>query len=129
MPNQRIISIKGKEPCDTDNIYAKINIKAMLNAMKNLTPKNFQVWLYLAKNQNNYTFSLSPKAVQEETGIVKSSVQEGIRTLIRKKYLIQRNDGSNIYDFYEKPQEEQEKVIQIQVHKEEQKDSNNGFVF
>jgi hypothetical protein len=38
--NQEVAEVK-KEPCDTDNIYAKINIEAMQLAMKDLTPVQF----------------------------------------------------------------------------------------
>ena len=124
-PNQKIISISGKAACDKENIYAKINKKALIEAMKNLTPTNFEVWLYLASQQNNYTFAFSPAAIQEETGLKKSSLQEGIRVLIKEKYLIKRNDNSNIYDFYEIPKEEQqEEIINIHINKEQ-----NGFIF
>ena len=123
--NQKIISITGKEKCDSNNTYAKINKAAMLEAMQQLTPTNFQVWLYLASQQNNYTFAFSPAAITAETNIKKSSLQEGIRVLIKEKYLIKRNDNSNIYDFYELPQAEED-IINIQIHKEQQE---NGFVF
>lgn len=118
-PNQKIISIKGKAICDKEHLYAKINKKALLEAMKNLTPTTFEVWLYLASQQNNYTFAFSPAAVTKETGIKKSSLQEGIRVLIKEKYIIQRKDKSNIYDFYEIPKEKlEEKIINIHINKE-----------
>ena len=116
--NQRIISISGKEACDKDHLYARVNKAALIKAMQELTPTNFEVWLYLASQKNNYTFAFSPAAVTEETGIKKSSLQEGIRVLIKEKYLIPRADNSNIYDFYELPREEVEE-INIQIHKEE----------
>ena len=116
--NQRIISISGKEACDKDHLYARVNKAALLKAMQELTPTNFEVWLYLASQKNNYTFAFSPAVVTEETGIKKSSLQEGIRVLIKEKYLIPRADNSNIYDFYELPREEVEE-INIQIHKEE----------
>lgn len=122
-PNQRIISITGKEVCDKNNLYAKVNKKALLKAMKQLTPTNFEVWLYLASQQNNYTFAFSPSAIQEETGIKRSSLQEGVRVLIKEKYLIPRADNSNVYDFYELPREEPQE-IQIQIHKEQEEEFN-----
>lgn len=35
--NQKVVSV-NKEKCDTNNIYAKININAIENAMNDLTP-------------------------------------------------------------------------------------------
>lgn len=122
-PNQKIISVlkDGKAVCDAQHIYLKAQKEAMFAAMKNLTPTNFEVWLYLASQSDNYTFAFSPAAITNETGIKKSSLQEGIRVLIREHYLIQRNDGSNIYDFYEVPRvedpDQEDPEIQIQVHK------------
>ena len=52
---------------------------------------------------------------QQETGIKKSSLQEGIRVLIKERYLIQR-PGTNIYDFYEIPQEEKQEDITIHIN-------------
>lgn len=120
-PNQKIISISCKAACDKEHLYAKINKEALLQAMQKLTPTNFEVWLYLASQQNNYTFAFSPAAVTEETGLKKSALQEGIRVLIKEKYLIQREDNSNIYDFYELPKEEvEEEIINIHINKEQQ---------
>ena len=126
-PNQRIIKVlkEGKAVCDTDHLYIKVQKEAMIEAMKALTPTTFQVWLYLASQKADYTFAFSPAAVTVETGIKKSSLQEGIRVLINEGYLIQRKDNSNIYDFYEIPREkveEQEEEIIIHTQSE-------GFIF
>ena len=119
-PNQKKINIPkaGQAICDTDHIYLKAQKEAMFNAMKALTPVNFQVWLYLASQKKDTDFWFSPAAITNETGIKKSSLQEGIRVLIKEKYLIQRNDGSNIYDFYEIPREEELETEeeQIKIH-------------
>jgi hypothetical protein len=40
----------NKEVCDENNLYAKINLEAMKLAMKDLTPAQFEVWMYFAKN-------------------------------------------------------------------------------
>ena len=104
--NQEIAEIK-KEPCDTNNIYAKINIEAMQLAMKDLTPVQFQVWLYFAKNQAGYVFAVSPSAALNEFGIKKQSFQEAKRVLKEKGYLVPNPaKGKNYFIFYEKPVEE-----------------------
>lgn len=135
--NQRVISIGSmkdnrKALCDTDNIYAKINKEALFNVMKDLSPVNFQVWLYLASQRENYTFPFYPSYVELETGIKKSSLQEGIRVLIDKGYLIQR-ENSNIFDFYEvkRVKEEAEECMLINVHKDNdnQESKKEGFIF
>lgn len=104
--NQELAEIK-KEPCDTDNIYAKINIEAMQMAMKDLTPVQFQVWLYFAKNQAGYVFAVSPAAALNEFGIKKQSFQEAKRVLKEKGYLVNNpSKGKNYFIFYEKPVDE-----------------------
>lgn len=104
--NQEVAEVK-KEPCDTDNIYAKINIEAMQLAMKDLTPVQFQVWLYFAKNQAGYVFAVSPAAALNEFGIKKDSFQKAKTVLKEKGYLVPNPaKGKNYYVFYEKPIEE-----------------------
>lgn len=122
-PNQKKINIlkEGQAICDETHYYLKAQKKAMFDAMKNLTPVNFQVWLYLASQKKDCDFWFSPTVISEETGIKKSSLQEGIRTLIREKYLIPRNDKSNIYDFYEIPRIEEQEEIKIHT--------TNEFIF
>lgn len=110
VPNQRVICIpeEGKNKCGTskDNLYAKIQIKGMFAAMKSMTPRYFQVWLWLAKNQKGYVFAFSPTAVMMDTGISKDTVQKAAQFFIENGYLVKRDDGSEIYDFYETPKEE-----------------------
>lgn len=104
--NQEVVEIQ-KEKCDCENIYAKINIEAMQLAMKDLTPAQFQVWLYFAKNQAGYTFAVSPAAALNEFGIKKDTFQKAKQVLKEKGYLV--NDaakGKNHFIFYEKPEDE-----------------------
>lgn len=129
-PNQKKIAIleKGKAICDENNLYLKAQKKAMFAAMKNLTPTNFEVWIYLASHAPKYEFWFSPAAISKETGLKKSALQEGIRVLIQEGYLIQRKNCNNVYDFYEVPiqdQEPKEQEIKIQVHK----NSTDSFIF
>lgn len=115
-PNQRIIAITGKEPCDRTNIYAKININAMKEAINNLhSTTAYSLWTYLSSMQNDYKFAFSSYAVSKELGIKKSTIQNAIRELINKNYLVQRDFNSNIYDFYELPREKEEN-IKIKIH-------------
>lgn len=104
--NQDLAEIH-KEPCDKNNIYAMINIEAMQMAMKDLTPVQFQVWLYFAKNQAGYVFAVSPAAALNEFGIKKQSFQDAKRVLKDKGYLVPNpTKGKNYFIFYEKPVEE-----------------------
>lgn len=103
VPNQKTIGGTHKEPCDKQNIYAKINIKAIDTAMNILKPSTVKVWFYFAKNQEGYKFELSSKAVCAFCNITDKTYREAIKELVEQRYLIQK--AKNIYDFYEMPQE------------------------
>ena len=102
-PNQKRIQITGKEPCNSNDLYMKTNKQALFNALSTLKPSALKVWLYLSSQQIGYTFDLSPAAVAAETGIPKSTIQEGVRELERLNYLVL--DHGNTYTFYEKPKD------------------------
>ncbi len=106
VPNQDMAEVH-KEPCDKNHIYAMINIEAMQLAMKDLTPVQFQVWMYFAKNQAGYTFAVSPAAALNEFGIKKDSFQKAKAVLKEKGYLVANPaKGKNYFIFYEKPVED-----------------------
>lgn len=104
--NQDIVTV-SKEICNKDNLYAMVNIKAMEAAIKDLTPREFQVWLYFAKNQAGYTFAVSPAAALQEFGISKDTFQKAKQVLKAKGYLIEDvAKGGNHWIFREIPVEE-----------------------
>ena len=80
--------------------------------MKDLTPTQFQVWLYFAKNQTGYTMAVSPAAALNEFGIKKDTFQKAVRELKEKKYIVaDEARGANHFVFYEKPQEQEQFFI------------------
>lgn len=104
--NQDIVEIQ-KERCDKNNLYATINLEAMRLAMKDLTPAQFEVWLYFAKNQAGYTFAVSPAAALDEFGIKKDTFQTAKRVLKEKGYLVEDlAKGKNHWIFREIPIED-----------------------
>ena len=117
-PNQRTITTK-KEPCNKDNIYTNINLEALQKAMRILKPTTFEMWIYLGKNQNNYTFALSKVDCLSWCNFSASTYQSAFMP-----YLVQSKDGSNHYDFYEIPQEKEEEKPLITMHK-----ADNSFKF
>ena len=105
-PNQDFVTI-NKETCDENNLYAKINLEAMKLAMKDLTPAQFEVWMYFAKNQAGYTFAVSPAAALNEFGIKKDTFQKTKQVFKDKGYLIEDlSKGKNHWIFREIPEEE-----------------------
>ena len=103
VPNQKTITIK-KECCDTKNLYAKINIEALTSAVQDLKGESFKLWIYLSKNQDNYTFNLSKvDAMNFGIGSI-SSYNRAVAELVQKGYLqeIQKDE----YTFIERPQKD-----------------------
>lgn len=99
--NQKIIYGSVPAPCDTENLYMKINQEAAFSAMSDLNYVGFKMWLYFSKNQSYHSFELSRAACQK-AGIDKNSYYRGVDELIEKKYLIPESE--NGYRFYQIPQ-------------------------
>lgn len=97
---------KGQE-FNRDLAFMMVQKKAMFQAMTKLKPSAFNMWLYLASQKPDYIFigGFSPAAISKETGLKKSSIQEGIRVLQKENYLIPKRKGSNIFYFYQIPKE------------------------
>ena len=98
VPNQKVITVK-KQPTDKQNYYTMINLNALESAGRDLKSGAFKLWVYLAQNQNNYTFALSNKAVAEYFGIKKDQYDNAVKELIEKGYLIET--AKNKYKFVE----------------------------
>lgn len=115
VPNQEVATI-NKAQCDKQNIYAMINIEAISMAMKDLTPAQFEVWLYFAKNQAGYTFAVSPAAALQEFGIKKDTFQKAKQILKEKGYLVPDTEkGSNYWIFREIPEDKIEYITKVDV--------------
>ncbi len=105
VPNQKIVGV-NKEPCDKKHVYTCMNNEAMAQAALNLSKgSTFKLWVYFAMNRDGYEFELSALAVANFCGITEKTYREAVKELIAKRYLVQRGEGSNHYDFYEMPRE------------------------
>ena len=113
-PNQRSVTTH-KEATDDKNFYAKINLEALRKSMSSLTPKAFELWIYLSKNQDNHFFWLSKVDFLSWSNVKDSSYYEAFNELKRLGYLVEKKDNNNQFDFYEVPKEEK---VGITVHKE-----------
>lgn len=115
VPNQKTIKVQ-KEKCDSNNLYACINLASMEQAAQDLDAGAFKLWCYFAKNQNGYEFALSSKAVEQTFNIKIKQYNNAVAELIAKRYLI--NTCGNNYIFREKAvialednEEEKEKYV------------------
>lgn len=118
--NQRIVSI-NKDKCDKQNKYTVNNLAALDKAANTLVTKGgFKLYMYLAKNQDNYTFALSSKDFMNWSNLSIAAYRTAFNELVEEKYLIQNDDNDTSYSFYDTPQIEQEQSIDnvdITVHK------------
>ena len=107
-PNQRSITVHNA-PTDENNYYAKINLKALQYAMSSLTPKAFELWIYISKNQEKHFFWLSKVDCLMWCNMKDTSYHNAFRELVDKGYLVQIKN-TNKYNFYELPKEKQEEL-------------------
>ena len=95
--NQKLIKVH-KEP--TKNaIHAQINMEALEASAQRLQAGAFKLWVYMAKNQNNYEFALSSKDCNDRFGIGIKQYNNAVAELKEKGYLVEI--GKDIYVFNE----------------------------
>ena len=98
--NQKIV-IVNKATTDKKHPYTPINIEVLNNALTTLKGNEFKVWMYIAKNQNHFTFALSRVAFCRWSGTSVSTYHRAVTSLIEKGYLVPSKSNSNTYTFYE----------------------------
>ena len=128
VPNQQIV-IVSKCAADKQHPYTIINLEAMDLALATLKGCDLALWLYIAKNQNKYSFALSRVDFCRNTAYSKNSYHNAVASLKEKGYLVQKENESNIYIFYEGgttiPTKED---IEVEIPQPKQ-DQINGFKF
>lgn len=109
--NQLVAEIVRETP--SENNFVKINEDSIADAMKALTPVEFQVWMYLAKNKNGVEWEISPQAACNQWGIKVSSFHKAITTLKKAGYLVPKDEKTKTqYYFYERPKVEQKIYVE-----------------
>ena len=99
VPNQRIITV-NKALADKEHLYMVINLQALNLACRTLQSKaGVKLYLYLAKNQDKYTFALSSADFMEWAGVKRDAYNTAFNELVDNGYL--QSIGSNRYAFYE----------------------------
>ena len=88
--------------------------------MHTLTPKTFELWIYLSKNQNEFTFYLSKVDFLNWSNVKEQSYYNAFNELKEHNYLIpidKEKPQPSKYNFYEIPQETEEEPIRVTIHK------------
>ena len=109
VPNQKIVHINRDMPLSGENNYTVIKNKNFYDAYKDLRKASRGgtatfLWLILAGNKDGFDLAFSPKAIAERAGMPESTCRDLVQILIEKGYLVQKHEGSNVYDFYERPE-------------------------
>lgn len=113
VPNQRMIEV-NKMPTNKENLYTANNISAIDEAGIMLQSiGGFKLYIYLAKNQNKYTFALSSADFMRWSGLGKQAYTTAFNELVDKGYLIKDDKQKNKYFFYDKSQHKQKKNNEI----------------
>lgn len=145
VPNQRTITV-NKEKTDKSHKYTANNLAALDEAASRLQSKGgFKLYMYLAKNQNNYSFALSSADFCAWSGLGMTAYNTAFEELKQQGYLIPKDkskERETIYIFYDKSQlevEQEEIIIEIPKQKVEELQrvsraidscgGNDGFIF
>lgn len=124
VPNQRMLKIH-KEPTDRNHLFTANNIAALDEAAGLLQTKGgFKLYMYLAKNQNNYQFDLYSSNFIYWSGLGITAYRSAFNELVDKGYLIEQS--KNNYIFYDKSQLEQHSdSITIEIPEEKVEEVRN----
>ena len=110
VPNQKVVQIQ-KEKVGKNNLYAVISLKGIDEAAT-LPKTAFKLWMYLVKNQDKYSFALSCKDFCRWADVSKNTYETAVKELIERSYLVRKEEESNVYIFYEMPQNDE--VIMVE---------------
>ena len=109
VPNQRTLTI-NKEPTDKQHKFTANNLAALDEAAGRLQSKGgFKLYMYLAKNQNKYSFALSSADFCNWSGLGIAAYRTAFDELEKQGYLIPKDttkEKETTYIFYDKAQKE-----------------------
>ena len=100
VPHQKVVKIHRE---DKGNNFISISKESYSKAYRDMSSSSAALGLYiwLVGNKDNYTFALSPEAIENQIGMARSSYNGAVKRLIDLGYLVRKDENSNVYDFYE----------------------------
>lgn len=100
VPHQKVVKVH-RQPIG--NNFISISKESYSKAYRDMSNSSASLALYiwLVGNKNNYSFALSPEAIEREIGMARSSYNGAVKKLIDLGYLVRKDENSNVYDFYE----------------------------
>ena len=99
-PYQKTVTIH-RSPLDKN--FLGINNDSWKTAARILTPPSFLLYIYFASNKDKFTLALSPKAIQQEIGMARSTFYDQINVLESLGYLVKDEEKKSGWHFYERP--------------------------
>jgi len=83
------INVKdGQRTYQVHRVGGGINFKANRNAIKDLTPQAYMLYMLLVMDAANREWLLDEDEVASSTSLTKSDIDKAVQELIEKKYLI-----------------------------------------
>lgn len=121
--NQLIIEISPYDK-HTEKPYGIITQREQIWAGRLLNDKTAAhiLYYYMATNNSGYTFALSPTAIYNQYGVTGKQYHTAIKKLKEVGYLVQKRQGSNIWQFMRVP----EKYKSIEILPFEPEKKNKG---
>ena len=141
VPNQRVI-FTDKETTK-DVLYYSIRMENLEKAVKELKkPGAIKLFLYFSKNMSGYRWELSGKHFEEWANVASNTYTSAFADLVKKGYLVESKEGSNVYYFFDNLERAKQKKIELRTAQmeaerkeaerkvqEEIENKSNGFVF
>ena len=93
--NQKLVEVSKAG----DGKHTILNLEALQRASSDLQGEAFKLWVYLAKNQNGYTFALSMVDALSWGLGSKSSYYRAVKELEEKGYLLKNGYRYIFQDF------------------------------
>lgn len=129
VPHQRTVKV-SKSATDKAHKYTMNNLEALAEASRNLQSLGgFKLYMYLAKNQENYYLALSNADFKEWSGLGRRAYNTAFEELKKKGYLVPLNDSESVYFFRDKLDIAPPPKINSFQNDITPKKELNGFVF
>ena len=103
-PNQKMLAI-NRESVDskTQRQYLIAYTDNLIQAMYDLSPSAFKVYLYLLMNKDGYRMEYSPSYVARMVNVSKDTARDAFKQMERKGYFDRLSNSDYKYNFYEVP--------------------------
>lgn len=99
-PNQKTVQIHRS---DLEKNFLGINNDSWKAAARVLSGPAFKLYIYFASNKEGFNLALSPKAIQQDIAMPRSTFYDQLNILEGLGFLQKDNNKKNVYHFFERP--------------------------